>query len=110
MPALLPLLATLQQLVVGLRAGERAVEDLHIVAAKKDCLGVQLDVLESVVLNVEQRVHKPSQEGEQLLLSEVLLIPKALRNHLPQRGSRPLQEDMELIVIGAELFPFQFGD
>jgi hypothetical protein len=39
-----------------------------------------------------------------------LFIPQSLGNDLSERGARPFQEDVELIVIGAELLAFKFID
>lgn len=103
------LFAAFKQLIVSLGSGDGAVHDLDVVAAKEDGLCIELYVFESVVLDVKKGADESREEGEKFLLGEVLLVPEALRDDLAQRAGWPLEEHVQLVVIGAELLPLQLA-
>ena len=97
-------------MVIGLRGRHSAIQDLHVLAALHDGLGVDLYVLEPVVLDVDEGVDHLGEEGEQLLLAEVPLLLEPARDEVSEGALRALHEDVDLVIVGAELLALNFAE
>jgi hypothetical protein len=108
--ALKPLLPRLQQLVVGLGDGDCGVEDLYVLTAVDYCLWVDLNVLQSIVLDVNERAHHLLQKYKQLALTEIPLFLEAVGDYLCEGEGGSFEEDVELVIVGAELLPLHLAE
>ena len=97
-------------MVVRLGGCYPAIHDLHVLAALYNRLRIDLYVLEPIILDVYERVDYLSHEGEQLLLTEVLLIPQPTRDEVSERALRLLHKYVDLIIVGAELLLLYFAE
>lgn len=100
----------IQQTAIAPRTSNGSIEYFHVIANADDGLTIQLDTLESVVLNVNQRVHNPPQKCIEFLLTVVRLTGQSFFYLLSEGTLQGLQIDQKLVVIMAELFMFLLDD